>query len=286
VSAQVILTTREYLSDLPEGETTFCLDEGWYEQLQATLPKETSFWKNEVEPDLDSLCYVVYSSGTTGKPKGILAPHRSVVYSYVWRYSIITYQPGDRVACSVFFIWEILRPLFRGATTYVIPEDVICDSKALIDYLERFEITETLITPSLLESVLNTTDLEERRALKHRLRHLKAIWMNGEVVTVALRQRFLNVFPETTRFLNTYSISECGEVCCSDLRTEFRADLTPKFCSVGKPASFVSVYIVQFGTFKPVADGEIGELHLGGQGLGRGYLKLPTLTSERFFTTR
>jgi len=283
VSAQVILTKRKHLSALPEGETTFCMDASWYEQLQATLPKDGSFWKNQVEPDLDSLCYVVYSSGTTGKPKGITAPHRSPVYSYVWRSTINSYQPGDRVACSVFFVWECLRPLFHGATTYVIPEDVICDSKALVDYLERCEITEILMTPSLLESVLNNTDLEGRRAFKDRLKQLKVVWMNGEVVTVVLRQRFLNDFPGTTRFLNTYSISECGEVCCSDLRKEFRADLTPKFCSVGKPTAFVSLYIVQMGTFIPVATGDIGELYLGGQGLGRGYLNLPTLTSERFF---
>eukprot|EP00959_Pyramimonas_sp_CCMP1952_P264260 5526374-Pyramimonas_sp.AAC.2 len=178
------------------------MDSDWLQQLQAARPAD-SFWKNEEEPTLDSMCYLVYSSGTTGKPKGITADHRSPVYSYVWRYNISDYQPGDRVACNVFFVWEVLRPLFRGATSYVIPDNVVYDTQRLVEYLEGNKITEVLMTPSLLESVLNNLDPSERRALKTRLNNLKVHFLPTFKQTRELSLRLL--FAEISRFacLNT-----------------------------------------------------------------------------------
>ena len=145
-SPRIVLTQERYAERLPEGTETFFLDEGWEEGLE-----DVPAGDGRPEVDQDNLAFVSYSAGTTGKPKGIANPHRAPVLSYLWRFGISDYAPGDRVGCNVFFIWEMMRPLLRGATTVVIPDDVIYDPKALIRFLEEYGITETLITPSLLE---------------------------------------------------------------------------------------------------------------------------------------
>ena len=106
-----------------------------------------------------------------------------------------------------------MRPLLRGATTVVIPDDVIYDPKALIRFLEEYGITETLITPSLLETVLNSSGPD----LGERLSKLKTLWLNGEVVTRTLARRAMELLPNA-RLLNVYSCSETHEVAAGDLR--------------------------------------------------------------------
>jgi non-ribosomal peptide synthetase component F len=96
------------------------------------------------DDDLERLAFVSYSSGTTGRPKGIANPHSAPVRSYDLRFSLSDLKPGDRVACNVFFIWEILRPLIRGATVFAIPDEASYDSLALVDLLSSRRITETL----------------------------------------------------------------------------------------------------------------------------------------------
>lgn len=87
------------------------------------------------DDDLERLAFVSYSSGTTGRPKGIANPHMAPVLSYDLRFRLSDLSPGDRVACNVFFIWEMLRPLLRGATVFCVPDEASYDPVALVDLL-------------------------------------------------------------------------------------------------------------------------------------------------------
>jgi thioester reductase-like protein/amino acid adenylation domain-containing protein len=224
---------------------------------------------------LDHLAFIAYSSGTTGEPKGIQNPHRGAVHSYMRRYAISDYGIGDRVACNIFFVWEVLRPLLRGATVEVIPDDTIYDPKLLVRFLTTHRVTETLMTPSLLEAVLNAVPAER---LRSDLAGLRVLWLNGEVVTRALRDRALAALPASTRILNTYSISECHDVASSDLRR--MGAVASEFCPVGIPNPDVDARLFN-DRLEPVT-GRPGELLIGGPCLARGYLKKPALTAERF----
>jgi amino acid adenylation domain-containing protein/thioester reductase-like protein len=267
---RIVLTQERYADRLPEGTETFCLDAGWDERLEDLPAVDEGPGVGQ-----DNLAFISYSAGTTGKPKGIANPHRAPVLSYLWRFGISDYEPGDRVGCNVFFIWEMMRPLLRGATTVVIPDDVIYDPNALIRFLEEYGITETLITPSLLETVLNSSGPD----LGEKLSKLKTLWLNGEVVTRTLAQRAMEVLPDA-RLLNVYSCSETHEVAAGDL-SELVENQESTYCAVGVPMDGDHLYLLDEAG-EQVPEGEAGELFVGGDCLARGYVGLPEKTEESF----
>jgi amino acid adenylation domain-containing protein/thioester reductase-like protein len=268
-SPRIVLTQQRYADRLPEGTETFLLED-WEKDL-ADAPATD----DRPEVGQDNLAFISYSAGTTGKPKGIANPHRAPVLSYLWRFGISDYTPEDRVGCNVFFIWEMMRPLLRGATTVVIPDDVIYDPNALIRFLEEYEVTETLVTPSLLEAVLNSSGPE----VGARLSQLRTLWLNGEVVTRTLARRTMELLPDT-RLLNVYSCSETHEVAAGDLG-ELVENPESTYCAVGVPMDADRLYLLD-EEGEQVPDGEAGELFVGGDCLARGYVTLPEKTAESF----
>ncbi|MDQ3942204.1 MAG: amino acid adenylation domain-containing protein, partial [Actinomycetota bacterium] len=270
---RIVLTHKHYAERIPREQERFCLDEGWEEVVDNEVVASES--EDGSQPGPDNLAFVSYSSGTTGKPKGIANPHRAAVHSYLWRFGVSDYRPGDRVGCNVFFIWEMFRPLLRGATTYVIPDDVIYDPAALVEFLEERRITEVLMTPSLLEAVLNVSGPD----VGERLTALRVLWLNGEVVTKTLAQRVLKSLPDT-RVLNVYSANETHEVAAGDLR-DLIDNPSATYCPVGRPMDPDHLYLLD-EDMQPVPDEAAGELYVGGDCLARGYVNRPELTTQRF----
>lgn len=276
-----ILTTSDYAPQLPkqwlDDECAVNLDGDWMSPIlnkieAGELPELD---KERTLPTLDSLAYCVMSSGTTGEPKGILCPHRGAVNSYYWRYRNHPYQNGEREAANVFFVWEVVRPLLQGYPAYIIPDSVIYDPWQLVDYLESNDITRVLFTPSLLEQILNTPDLD----LSNRLAKLQIVWLNGEVVPSALCKRFFKVLPNC-QLINDYSISETHDVCTHDLAT-LNDMHSPKFAPLGLPMSNVRIYLLD-DNLQPVPQGIPAEVYVAGDSLARCYLGDPDKTAERF----
>ncbi|KAK0864542.1 hypothetical protein LTS02_005924 [Friedmanniomyces endolithicus] len=265
----VIVTNRAETGKIKEGIPLIVLDE------QAPTTNGTSKEMSETpnENDLDKLAFIAYSSGTTGKPKGIANPHRAPVLSYDLRFGLSDLEPGDRVACNVFFVWEILRPLFRGATTVAVPDEVSYDPVALVELLRSKEITETLMTPTLLATVLS-----RHPKLGDRLPHLRTLWLNGEVLATDLARRALKALPKV-RLLNVYSACETHEIACGDV-SEMLGDEAP-YCPVGPPIDPEHTYILD-EEGKKLEAGSSGELFFGGPMLARGYLNRPETTANAF----
>uniref|UniRef100_H2YWG8 Dehydrogenase/reductase SDR family member 11 n=1 Tax=Ciona savignyi TaxID=51511 RepID=H2YWG8_CIOSA len=279
----VITNPKTQKKVLDKGQTVIVLNENWKEKLESENKAAENGGARFIRPEvhLDDLAYIVYSSGTTGKPKGIMCPHRGAVFSYTWRHLICPFETGDRVACNVFFVWEMLRPLLKGIPLYVIPDTAIYDPLLLSKFLKKHLITRILFTPSLLETVLDAQNLSIGD-----FSTLKVIWFCGEVVTTSLLDRCNSKLP-WVRFYNLYSISECHDVATSDLN-EFlkKEDETQdtkkrKFAPVGSVCPGIHVVILDNeGNPQPV--GMPGEIFVGGPTLARGYLNRPEMNEKRF----
>lgn len=265
----VIVTHTSEVGKIKQGVPVITLDK------QTSDANGTAKEPSSLPPDndLDRLAFVAYSSGTTGKPKGIANPHRAPVLSYDLRFQFQDVKPGDRVACNVFFIWEILRPLLRGATVVTVPDETSYDPVSLVDLLASRGITETLMTPTLLATVLL-----RHQDLGNRLPKLRTLWLNGEVVTTDLAKRAIKALPKV-RLLNCYSACETHEVAVGDISGMLDEKAT--YCPVGPPLDPKHVYVLDDGGQKCEL-GVSGELFVGGSLLARGYLNRPETTARAF----
>ncbi|KAK6439018.1 putative NRPS-like protein biosynthetic cluster [Oleoguttula sp. CCFEE 5521] len=276
-SPAVVVTYRAEIGKIKQGIPVISLDE-----LQDAAGVNGT--TNEANPlnglpeesDLDRLAFVAYSSGTTGKPKGIANPHQAAVRSYDLRFGLSDLQTGDRVGANVFFVWEIIRPLLRGATVVAIPDEASFDPKALVELLASKKITETLMTPTLLAAMLaRNSDLGTR------LLDLRTLWLNGEVVTTDLARRGVEALPNV-RLLNCYSCCETHEVACGDIGDMLtHLDANAQYCPVGPPLDPRHVYILNDSGQK-LEVGVSGELYVGGRLLARGYINRPETTARAF----
>ena len=268
---ETVITNDRFGSELPADRPALALKLG---DVREISPSE-DMAADPVAVNLDAPAQIVFSSGTTGEPKGIVCPHRSAVSSYQWRYENLPYAEGEREAVNIFLVWEIMRPILAGKPAYLIPDDVICDPHQLVDYLEQNRISRMLFTPSLLGVLVNSGLLDRA----DRLQDLRLIYLNGEVVTAALLSRVKEVLPRA-RIVNDYSIAETHDVAHIDL-----SDIDPTTIQdaapVGPPQGNVSVYVLD-AAYQPVARDFTGEIFVGGDGVGLGYLDNPELTGERF----
>lgn len=289
----VVICSPHLESKLPASQARIVLTDNWKECLEELTDAKKQKVMAVDDKDLDSLAYIVYSSGTTGKPKGIACPHRGSVYSYQYRIKQTPYREDtpeggepEVEGCNVFFVWEMLRPLLRGQILVVIPDDVIYDPVRLASFNAEMGVTRQLYTPSLLEAVLDahSNDKAGKFQICQKLACLKTIVLCGEVVTVALQERIKKLLPQVAIW-NLYSVSECHDVACLDITQGVYT--SRKYCPVGKLFEGVEAYVMEAledGTLVTKATGEEGELYVAGPTLAIGYVKKEELTAERFPT--
>lgn len=216
-----------------------------------------------------SLAYVIYTSGSTGAPKGTLIEHRSIANLVASDRDEFGLGPGDRVAQHSSAVYdssveEVWAALAVGATVVVMDEDAVRLGPDLTAWLRRERITVFCPTPTMLRA-------SGCRDPEGELPDLRLLYVGGE----PLPRDLADLWARGRRLENGYGPTECTV-------TALRAWIHPgDAVTIGAPVRGASAWVLD-EALEPVADGEAGELCIGGVGLARGYLHDPDLTSEKF----
>lgn len=228
--------------------------------------------------DPRSAAYVLYTSGSSGTPKGAVGTHGGMLNRLRWAWREFPFVPGE-VQCqktSLNFLdsfSEIFGSLCAGVPLVVMPTEMLQDPEQLVAALARHGVTRLVLVPSLLRMLLdNVPDLA------HRLPRLDLWVCSGEALPVELAERFLTALPGR-RLLNLYGASEISADVTHHLVTA--ADVADGVVPIGRPIAATAVHVLD-DRMRPVPLGVEGELYVGGAGLGRGYLGRPDLTAQRF----
>ncbi|MCU0286403.1 MAG: amino acid adenylation domain-containing protein, partial [Acidobacteria bacterium] len=218
------------------------------------------------------LCYIIYTSGSTGKPKGVMVEHRNVV-RLVKNTDYITLSPRDRLlpTGSLAFditTFEIWGPLCNGIMLVLVSKDILLNTGKLKKALVNYGITILHLIPALFNQ-LAADDMKLFAGLRYFL-------VGGDKVSPFyindLRRKYNHL-----KILHMYGPTEN-----TTFSTFFPVGQDYEFnIPIGKPIANNTAYIVdKFGYLQPM--GVMGELCVGGEGLARGYLNNPELTTDRF----
>jgi non-ribosomal peptide synthetase component F len=217
----------------------------------------------------ESLAYVIYTSGSTGKPKGVLVPHRAVVNFL----ESMAREPGlsaDDVVLAVttlsfdIAVLELHLPLSVGARIVLATREIATDGMLLRKALEEEGVTLLQATPSTWRLLLSAGWAGNG--------HLRAL-CGGEALP---RELAFELARRAGSLWNMYGPTET-----TVWSTCYRVTNPPGRILIGKPIANTTTYLLD-ERLAPVPIGVPGELHIGGDGVTRGYLGRPDLTRERF----
>lgn len=264
----ILLTQESVVSNLKNiNSKKIIIDKEWQ-----TITKY-SYENLDVDVSSEDLAYIIFTSGSTGKPKGVMIPHRAVANIILWTIEEykVTNEDVFLLRSPVSFdvsVWETYTPLVIGGRL-VIAQPVLHRD---IRYIAREIIEQNVTIIGIVPSILQLLADDE---LFPKCSSLRCIFCGAETLTRKLVERvkeqlsvkLINVYGPTEAAIDTV-IYECLEEL-------------PNVIPIGRPVYNTEVYVLD-SYMQPVPIGVVGELYLGGDNVGLGYINRPDLTAERF----
>ncbi len=267
--ARLLLTRSRLKSQLPaHSAQVICID-----TLKATDGVEsTSAPSPSAHPD--SVAYLIYTSGSSGQPKGVRVSHRGLVNSTLARRTYYREPLTSFLLLSSFTFDSSLAGIFwtlsAGATLVLPPDQSQWDLNSLPGLAARHKVSHLLCVPSLYQMMLETAGRED-------LSSLQVAIMAGESCPVHLVERHHRRVPHAALY-NEYGPTE-ATVWCSVYKCEAQPEGSR--VPIGRPIANTQLYVLD-SRMQPVPVGVTGELHVGGAGVTAGYWNRPELTAEKF----
>ena len=275
-AAQVVITQSHLAQNIGAGVECISLDQDWQiiaNESDATAP---------VSMSSAQVALVLYTSGSTGNPKGVMLEHRSLVNFATAAKTTYGIEADDRVLQfgSLSFdlsAEEMLIALTSGACLVLRTAEMISSPGDFLARCEEWKLS-VLDLPTVYWHELTDALSKQHLTLPSSVR---LVIIGGEKASSDRIATWNRVVGNKVRLLNTYGPTETTiAVTVCDL-SKYAPAVMEKISPIGRPFPNADVYVLD-SKLRPVPIGIPGELHIGGPGVARGYLNRPDLTSQKF----
>ncbi|SEP81454.1 non-ribosomal peptide synthase domain TIGR01720/amino acid adenylation domain-containing protein [Pseudomonas sp. NFACC02] len=223
----------------------------------------------------EQLAYVIYTSGSTGEPKGVMVNQRGMLNNQMSKLPYLRLGEGDVIAQTAatgfdISVWQFLTAPLFGGRVEILPDAVVHDPQRLLEEVVANQVSVLECVPAVIDGMLAVPP--------HKLDALRWLLPTGEALTVDLATRWFARYPDVP-LVNAYGPAECADDVA--LHTLTAAPAAKANMPIGRPTDNNRLYVLD-SSLQLTAPGVVGELYIGGVGVGRGYAARPALTAERF----
>ncbi|NND35038.1 MAG: amino acid adenylation domain-containing protein, partial [Saprospiraceae bacterium] len=242
--------------------------------LKISATKDDPAHPLEVQCKAQDIAYLIYTSGSSGKPKGVVVTHQNLMSSIWARHTFY----DEKVRCFLLLssfsfdssVVGIFSSISSGGTLLIPPSRIEQDTEKLGRLISRFQVSHTLLLPTLYSVLLEYVNPQELSSLSN-------VILAGEACSSAVVKRHFEVLPGVNLY-NEYGPTEATVWCIAHkILPDEAQDRVP----IGKPIQNTQAYILD-SHLRLVPPGIKGELYIAGVGVTPGYLNRPALTRERF----